>query len=91
MPHQAPTSRQALEATSIPPLLTRQDAAKALASCLRTVDEAIASGAIEIVHIGRSVRIQASALERFIEARTTRRNPRRAARKATKKPTSAAQ
>jgi len=62
-------------------LLTRQDAAIALATCLRTVDEAIASGNIEIVRIGRSVRIRPSALESFIDARTTRVNPRRPVKK----------
>lgn len=77
--------------TTITSLLTRQDAALALATCLRTVDEAIASGDLEIVAIGRSVRVRPSALEAFIEARTTRRNPRRFAQKAAKKETAPAQ
>ena len=59
-------------------LLTRFDAADLTATCLRTIDEAIAAGDLEIVRIGRSVRIRPIALERFIEARTTRCNPRRA-------------
>ena len=62
-------------------LLTRQDFAHALSSSLRTVDDAIATGSIEIVRIGRSVRIRPSALAEFIEARVTRRNPRREAQK----------
>lgn len=81
-----PAHPQPNSTTAITSLLTRQDAAVALATCLRTVDEAIASGDIEIVVIGRSVRIRPSALELFIEARATRRNPRTAVRKpATKK------
>lgn len=54
---------------TLSPLLTRQDVATALTTSLRTVDEAIASGDLEIVKIGRSVRVRASALEAFIEAR----------------------
>ena len=57
-------------------LLTRQEVADALATCLRTVDDAIASGSLEIVKIGRAVRIKESSLNEFIEARVTRRNPR---------------
>jgi excisionase family DNA binding protein len=69
------------QASSFTSLLTRQDVARSLSTCLRTIDEAIASGDIEIVRIGRSVRIRPSALEEFIEARITRRNPRRQAQK----------
>lgn len=61
-------------------LLTRQDVASNLATCLRTVDEAIAKGDLEVIKIGRSVRIRPSALELFIEARATRVNPRRTVR-----------
>lgn len=57
-------------------LLTRQNVARSLSMCLRTVDEAIAAGDIEIVRIGRAVRIKETALNEFIEARVTRRNPR---------------
>jgi excisionase family DNA binding protein len=71
--------------TAAASLLTRQDAAQALGICLRAVDEAIASGDLEIVCIGRSVRIRPSALESFIEARVTRRNPRTASRKPAQK------
>ncbi|MEI7912480.1 MAG: helix-turn-helix domain-containing protein [Verrucomicrobiota bacterium] len=63
-------------------LLTRHEAARQLATCLRTVDEAIAKGDIEVIKIGRSVRIRPSALELFIEARAIRINPRRTVRKA---------
>jgi excisionase family DNA binding protein len=86
---ESPTQDRFALSTSIA-LLTRQDTALALATCLRTVDEFIASGDLEIVRIGRSVRIRPSALEAFIEARTTRRNPRRAAHKAAKKETTLA-
>lgn len=68
-----------------PKLLTRHEAAHALSSCLRTVDEAIASGDLEIIRIGRSVRIRPSALEDFIEARATRRDPMHEARMASKR------
>lgn len=64
------TNPQLSSALPTTPLLTRQDVAHHLSSCLRTVDEAIASGQIEIVKIGRSVRIRPSALERFIDFRT---------------------
>ena len=85
-----PPNPQLNSTTTITSLLTRQDAALALATCLRTVDEAIASGDLEIVAIGRSVRIRPSALESFIEARITRRNPRSTNRKpASKKATPA--
>ncbi len=73
-------------AVSVPSaLLTRQDVASRLATCLRTVDEAIAKGDLEVIKIGRSVRIRPSALELFIEARATRLNPRRPVRKNVKK------
>ncbi len=61
-----------------------------MSKCLRSIDEAIASGDLEIVVIGRSVRIRPSALEAYIEARSTRRNPRRVVRKTTKKTTTGA-
>lgn len=77
--------KQPNSTTAITSLLTRQDVALALATCLRTVDEAIASGDLEIVAIGRSVRIRPSALEAYIEARSTRRNPHRVAQNAAKK------
>ena len=65
-------------------LLTRYDAAARIATCVRTIDEAIATGDLEIVRIGRSVRIRPIALERFIAARITRCNPRRARKSARK-------
>ena len=58
-------------------LLTRPEVAQQLATCLRSVDELIASGDLPVVRIGRSVRIRPSALEFLIEARETRANPRR--------------
>jgi excisionase family DNA binding protein len=85
-----PSNPQLNPTTAAASLLTRQDAALALSSCLRTVDEAIASGDIEIVRIGRSVRIRPGALELFIEARTTRRNPRRSSHRVAKKAATAA-
>lgn len=58
-------------------LLTRPQAADILATCLRTLDAAIASGDIEVIRIGRSIRIRPSAIELFIEARATRCKPRK--------------
>lgn len=89
MDPQASQPRLPRSTTPAASLLTRQDAALALSTCLRTVDEAIASGDLEIVKIGRAVRIKPSALELFIEVRTTRRNPRTAARKSAKRTTTA--
>jgi hypothetical protein len=85
-----PPNPQPNSTTSIEPLLRRQDAANIMSKCLRSIDEAIASGDLEIVVIGRSVRIRPSALEAYIEARSTRRNPRRVVRKTTKKTTTGA-
>lgn len=81
MPHQTTTLTGATAPIDNTRLLTRHDVAHALSSCLRTVDDAIASGSIEIVRIGRSVRIRPSALKEFIEARATRLNPRAASKK----------
>lgn len=86
-----PPNPQLNSATPTASLLTRQDVALALSTCLRSVDEAIASGDLEIVAIGRSVRIRPSALESFIEARVTRRNPGRVVRKTTKSAATPAQ
>jgi len=80
MPHRALPLTEAIASTETARLLTRHDVADALSSCLRTVDEAISSGSIEIVRIGRSVRIRPCALKEFIEARTTRQNPRAASK-----------
>ena len=80
-PHNQP---QSSSAHPVEPLLTREDTAAALSICLRAVDERIACGDLEVVTIGRSVRIRPCALELFIEARATRRAPHLARRKATK-------
>ena len=53
-------------------LLTREEAAKAIKQCIRQTDKFIASGDLPAVRIGRSVRIRASAVALFIEARETR-------------------
>lgn len=76
-PHKAKRQYQP-QANATPPLLTRFDAAYQANQSVRTIDEAIAKGDIEIVRIGRSVRIRPIALERFLEARTTRVNPKKA-------------
>lgn len=50
-------------------LLTIHDAASLLAVSPRTVARLVASGEIESIHIGRSLRIRPNALDRFIAAR----------------------
>ena len=62
---------------TIEKLLKRPEAAERLATSLRTLDASIASGDLEVIRIGRAVRIRESALELFIEARATRTNPRK--------------
>ena len=48
-------------------LVTRQEAAEALAVCVRTIDTLILTKELRAVNIGRSVRIAFSELERFIK------------------------
>jgi excisionase family DNA binding protein len=62
-------------------LMTRSEAAEALAISLRKIDQLVVSGDLATVRIGRSIRFRASALEYFIEAhessskrRTVKRN-----------------
>lgn len=69
-----PHNSQLHSLPAAPALLTRQDTALFLTMSMRAVDEAIATGALEIVSIGRSVRIRPAALEAFIEARVSRRS-----------------
>lgn len=58
-------------------LMTRSEAAEALALSVRMIDELVKSGDLAAVRIGRSVRFRTSALEFFIEARESRMNPRK--------------
>jgi excisionase family DNA binding protein len=58
-------------------LLKRIEAAEALAISPRKLDMLVASGDIQTVRIGRSVRFRPSALEYFVEARESRMNPRK--------------
>jgi excisionase family DNA binding protein len=71
---QAPqqTRRESLEKL----LLTRQEAAEALAISIRKVDLLIEAGDLPAVRIGRSIRIRPSALDYMIEARESRTNLR---------------
>lgn len=62
--------------TYLEELLTKKEASRVLASSLRTVDGLIASGNLQVVRIGKSVRIRPSELERFISARESRVNPK---------------
>jgi excisionase family DNA binding protein len=66
-------------------LLTRRQVAETLAISLRTVDELIRTGDLPVVRLGgKSVRFRPAALQLFVEASESRRNPRTAARKAKK-------
>lgn len=58
-------------------LMTRSEAAEALALSVRMIDELVKSGDLPTVRIGRSVRFRPSALEYFVEARESRMNPRK--------------
>ena len=51
-------------------LLTIPDAARVLSIGRSTLYELIADGRIEVVHIGRSVRVKASDLVAFVEGLT---------------------
>lgn len=69
--------------TTTATLLTRRQVAETLAISLRTVDELIRTGDLPVVRLGgKSVRFRPAALQLFIEASESRRNPRTAARKA---------
>lgn len=70
--HASPLAPIAPPASEIPVLFDRAEAASRLSVSLRTVDELISKRAIEIVKIGRSVRIKARSLTAFIEANTVR-------------------
>ncbi len=60
------------KATSIQPdvFLTRQQLAKKLNCCLRTVDNLKSSRSIEVVKVGRSVRFKPESVVKFIESYT---------------------
>lgn len=68
----------AMDSRQLPPtdsstlLYDRAEAAARLSVSIRTVDELISKKAIEVVKIGRAVRISPQALVRFIEANTRR-------------------
>ena len=62
------------------PLLTRRQAAEALAVSIRTIDELTHTGDLPCVKLGKCVRFRAAALQLFIEASESRRNPRRCSR-----------
>ena len=58
-------------------LLTRIEAAEALAISPRKIDLLTASGDLKVVRIGRAVRFKRSALDEFINAHESRSNPKR--------------
>jgi excisionase family DNA binding protein len=53
-------------------LLTRGEAAQALAISIRLLDELILRGDLPAVRIGRSVRVRPAALANFTEARESK-------------------
>lgn len=58
-------------------LITRPEAAAALAVSLRTLDAMIAAGELPVVRLSRAVvRIRPSSISYLIEARENRNNPR---------------
>ncbi len=66
-------------ADAAPLLLTIPQAALVLAVGRTTVYELVAAGDLDVVHIGRSVRIPVDALRSFVNRRATRTSPARAA------------
>jgi len=84
-----PKRSQAAEAWKVSvnttPLLTRPQVAEILSVSVRTVDELIHTGDLPVVRLGgKSVRFRPAAVQLFIEASESRRNPR-TARKGVKK------
>lgn len=49
-------------------LLSRKDAAKALAISQRHLDSLIYAGALKVIRLGRSVRIRVADIEAFLAA-----------------------
>ena len=69
--------------TTSAPLLTRRQVAETLAISVRTVDELIHTGDLPVVRLsGKSVRFRPAAIQLFIEASESRRNPRTVSLKA---------
>ena len=59
--------------TSVPPLLLRvPEACEALAIGRSTIYVLMAQGDLDVVHIGRSVRITAESIAAYVERRTRR-------------------
>jgi len=58
-------------------LLTRIEAAEALAISPRKLDLLTESGDLQAVRIGRAVRFRRAALERFIDAHESRSNSKK--------------
>ncbi len=71
---------------TIDPLLTRIEAAAVLTISIRSFDQRVAKGEIQVVRIGRSCRFRRSSLASFIEANESRLTAkRRAAIRGTRK------
>ncbi len=67
------------------PLMTRPEVAELLHVSIRTIDELIHTGDLPTVRLGgKSVRFRPAAVQLFIEASESRRNPRTAKRRAKK-------
>jgi len=62
--------------------MTRREVAELLAVSIRTVDELIHTGDLPTVRLGgKSVRFRPAAVQLYIEASESRRNPRTANRR----------
>ena len=53
----------------VPQLITRGDASKLLSVGLRTLDRYLETGEIPFLRFGRSIRINAAEINRFLEVR----------------------
>lgn len=59
------------DATTTPPeLLTKSEAARALKVCVRTIENLMAARRLSYISIGRAIRLERNALERFKESQT---------------------
>lgn len=54
-----------------PALLKKREVAEYLSVCTKTIDRWVDRGALKALKIGRSVRFEASEVERFIESKRT--------------------
>ena len=51
---------------SAPLLTTRDEAARLLCCCARTIDKMVRTGELPVVHVGRAVRIPIAAISQYV-------------------------